>query len=54
MIYDNACKYLTEKYPAEFVRWLLQTEPEKLRILRTELSLDPIYADSLILLRMGR
>jgi predicted transposase/invertase (TIGR01784 family) len=54
MSYDNACKYLAEKYPADFVRWLLQTEPEKLRILKTELNLEPVYADSLILLRMGR
>lgn len=54
MSYDNACKYLAEKYPAEFVRWLLQTEPQKLRILKTELNLEPIYADSILLLRMGR
>lgn len=54
MSYDNACKYLAEKYPADFVRWLLQTEPQKLRILKTELNLEPVHADSLLLLRMGR
>lgn len=28
MNYDNACKYLAEQYPAEFVRWLLAVQPQ--------------------------
>ncbi|MGK7873366.1 MAG: Rpn family recombination-promoting nuclease/putative transposase [Xenococcaceae cyanobacterium] len=54
MSYDNACKYLAEKYPAAFVRWLLATEPQTIRVLKTELNVEPVHADSLLLLRMGR
>ena len=54
MSYDNACKYLAEKYPAVFVRWLLGIEAKNIRILKTELNVDPIYVDSLLLLRIGR
>jgi predicted transposase/invertase (TIGR01784 family) len=49
--YDNACKYLAETYPREFARWLLAIEPPEIRILKTELTLEPIRADSLSLLR---
>ncbi len=51
MSYDNACKYLAETYPREFARWLLAIEPPEIRILKTELTLEPIRADSLSLLR---
>lgn len=54
MSYDNACKYLAEKYPTAFVQWLLATEQQSIRILKTELNVDPIYADSLLFLRVGR
>ncbi|NES82239.1 MAG: Rpn family recombination-promoting nuclease/putative transposase [Moorea sp. SIO2B7] len=54
MSYDNTCKYLVEKYPAAFVRWLLGSEPKTIRVLKTELNLEPIHADSILLLRMGR
>lgn len=46
--YDNVCKQLAEKYPLEFARWLLPAEPEYIEILKTELSIEPIYADSVI------
>jgi predicted transposase/invertase (TIGR01784 family) len=49
--YDNACKYLAETYPREFARWLLAIEPPEIRVLKTELTLEPIRADSLSLLR---
>lgn len=52
MASDNICKYLTEKYPAQFVRWLLNKEPENIQVLKTELSVEPIRADSLILLQI--
>ncbi len=51
MSYDNACKYLTEQYPAEFVRWLLGVEPQKIEVLKTELTLEPIRADSVTFLQ---
>lgn len=54
MSFDNVCKYLAEKYPANFVKWLLDIEPVSLRILKAELNLEPIRADSVFLLKMGR
>lgn len=52
MAYDNICKYLAEKYPAEFVQWLFSEQPSNIRVLKTELSAEPIHADSLILLQL--
>jgi predicted transposase YdaD len=49
--YDNVCKYLAEEYPIEFVRWLLKVELEDIEVLKTELSLEPIRADSVTFLR---
>ncbi|BAZ53010.1 hypothetical protein NIES4103_56750 [Nostoc sp. NIES-4103] len=51
MSYDNACKYLAEQYPAEFVRWLLGVEVQKIEVLKTELTLEPIRADSVTFLQ---
>ena len=51
MDYDNICKYLAEQYPAEFVRWLLSDEATEIQVLKTELSAEPIRADSLTLLQ---
>ncbi|MFB8787976.1 MAG: Rpn family recombination-promoting nuclease/putative transposase [Potamolinea sp.] len=51
MAYDNICKYLVEEYPAEFVRWLSGEETNDIQILKTELSVEPIRADSLTLLQ---
>lgn len=44
--YNNACKYLAEQYPTDFVRWLLGIEVQKIEVLKTELTLEPIRADS--------
>ncbi|MCL1474538.1 DUF4351 domain-containing protein [Argonema antarcticum] len=52
MASDNICKYLAEQYPAQFVRWLLSKEAENIQVLKTELSVEPIRADSLILLQI--
>ncbi|MBF2006895.1 MAG: Rpn family recombination-promoting nuclease/putative transposase [Chlorogloeopsis fritschii C42_A2020_084] len=49
--YDNLCKVLAEKYPLEFIRWLLNQEPQKIEILKTELSIEPIRADSVTFLQ---
>lgn len=51
MNYDNACKYLAEQYPTKFVRWLLAVESQNVEILKTELTLEPIRADSVTFLR---
>ena len=48
MSYDNICKYLAEKYPGDFIRWLLKIEPLQFEVLKTELSLEPIRADSVV------
>ncbi|BAZ47890.1 hypothetical protein NIES4103_04950 [Nostoc sp. NIES-4103] len=49
--YDNLCKLLVEKYPVDFIRWLLNQEPQRIEILKTELSIEPIRADSVIFLQ---
>lgn len=51
MNYDNACKYLAEQYPAEFVRWLLTVQPQDIQVLKTELTLEPIRADAVTFLQ---
>mgnify|MGYP000282309324 CR=1 FL=1 len=52
MAYDNTCKYLAEKFPAAFVRWLLPIdEPTDVQVLKTELIQEPIRADSLVFLQ---
>ncbi len=49
--YDNVCKILAEKYPTDFARWLLAVEPRTIEVLKTELSIEPIRADSLTFLQ---
>lgn len=51
MSFDNICKYLAAEYPASFVSWLLNLDTNDILILPTELKLDLIRADSLILLQ---
>ncbi|MBD2168919.1 Rpn family recombination-promoting nuclease/putative transposase [Calothrix membranacea FACHB-236] len=51
MSFDNVCKVLAEKYPTEFVSWLLTEVPTKVKVLKTELSLEPIRADSVTFLQ---
>ncbi|BAY20084.1 hypothetical protein NIES21_59540 (plasmid) [Anabaenopsis circularis NIES-21] len=51
MSFDNIAKYLAEKYPADFAKWLLMSEPQKVTVLKTELSIEPIRADSVIFLQ---
>lgn len=51
MNYDNACKYLAEQYPAEFVSWLLAVQPQDIQVLKTELTLEPIRADAVSFLQ---
>lgn len=52
MAYDNVCKYLSEKYPESFATWLLgQETAAPVEVLKTELSIEPIRADSVTFLR---
>ena len=52
MSYDNTLKYLVEQYPEEFTRWLLPSEASgDIQILKTELNLEPIRADSVTFLQ---
>lgn len=52
MSFDNCCKLLAEKYPERFASWLLGQPVENVEVLKTELSIEPIRADSVILLRL--
>ena len=51
MSFDNVCKLLAEKHPAEFVRWLIVGESTNVKVLKTELSIEPIRADSMTFLQ---
>lgn len=53
MSYDNTCKYLAETYPADFARWLLASETTDIEVLKTELTLEPIRADSVTFLQIA-
>jgi predicted transposase/invertase (TIGR01784 family) len=49
-MYDNTCKFLAETFPTDFASWILG-EPISLTELEpSELSIEPIRADSLIFL----
>ncbi|MDM3846898.1 MAG: DUF4351 domain-containing protein [Aphanizomenon gracile PMC638.10] len=45
MSFDNVCKLLAEKYPFDFAKWLLPQAPKTIKVLKTELSIEPIRAD---------
>ena len=52
MSYDNLCKYLAQKYPERFASWVLGKKiSSPVEVLKTELTLEPIRADSVIFLR---
>jgi predicted transposase/invertase (TIGR01784 family) len=51
MSFDNVCKLLAEKYPADFVRWLIAEDSTDIKVLKTELSIEPIRADSVVFLQ---
>lgn len=48
-MFDPTCKFLAESFPADFTTWLLGEPVSLTKISPTELSLEPIRADSLIL-----
>jgi predicted transposase/invertase (TIGR01784 family) len=50
MSYDNTCKFLTETFTADIVTWILGETIQLTKMEPTELSVEPIRADALILL----
>lgn len=54
MSYDNVCKILAEKYPLDFARWLISSKVREVEVLKTELSIEPIRADSVSFLHTGK
>jgi predicted transposase/invertase (TIGR01784 family) len=46
---DNICKFLAETFPEDYATWLLGSPIKLTELSPTELSLEPIRADSLIL-----
>ena len=49
-MYDDTCRFLAEHFSADFASWLLGKSVTMTEIQPSELSLDPIRADALILL----
>jgi predicted transposase/invertase (TIGR01784 family) len=49
-MYDNTCKYLAENFPEDISSWLLGVRVSLVQMQPTELSVEPIRADSMILL----
>jgi predicted transposase/invertase (TIGR01784 family) len=50
-MFDNVCKFLAESFPADFASWLLGEPIALTELSPSELSLEPIRADALILLQ---
>jgi predicted transposase/invertase (TIGR01784 family) len=50
-MYDDTCRFLAEHFSADFASWLLGEPVNLTEIKPSELSLDPIRADALILLQ---
>jgi predicted transposase/invertase (TIGR01784 family) len=49
-MYDDTCRFLAEHFSADFASWLLGESVTMTELQPSELSLDPIRADALILL----
>jgi predicted transposase YdaD len=52
MSFDNLCKLLSEKHPAPFASWVLGTPQTNVKVLKTELSIEPIRADYVTFLQL--
>jgi len=50
-MFDNVCRFLAETFPQDFAAWLIGESIDLTELSPTELSLEPIRADSLILLQ---
>ena len=51
MSFDNLCKLLAEKNPETFTQWLVGDVSGEVTVLKTELSIEPIRADTITLLK---
>jgi predicted transposase/invertase (TIGR01784 family) len=51
MSFDNLCKLLAEKHPLRFATWVLGQSLPSAEVLKTELSIEPIRADSVTFLQ---
>jgi predicted transposase/invertase (TIGR01784 family) len=49
-MFDNVCKFLAESFSDDFATWLLEKPIQLTQLSPSELSLEPIRADALILL----
>ncbi|NEO03609.1 MAG: Rpn family recombination-promoting nuclease/putative transposase, partial [Moorea sp. SIO3I7] len=49
-MFDNTCKFLAESFSEDFASWLLGEAITMTQLSPSELSLEPIRADALILL----
>ncbi len=54
LMFDNVCRYLSERFSADIASWLLGESITLTRLSPTELSLQPLRADALILLQSER
>lgn len=54
MSFDKVCKLLAEKYSLDFAKWLLPQEPKTIKVLKTELSIEPICADFVTFLQTDK
>ena len=52
MSFDNLCKLLSEKYPGNFANWIFATAQTTVKVLKTELSIEPIRADYVTFLQL--
>ncbi|BDM83809.1 hypothetical protein AM10699_66700 (plasmid) [Acaryochloris marina MBIC10699] len=50
-MFDSTCKFLAESFSTDFASWLIGEPIALTELSPTELSLEPIRADSLILLQ---
>ncbi|MBD2212581.1 Rpn family recombination-promoting nuclease/putative transposase [Nostoc linckia FACHB-104] len=50
-MFDNVCKFLAESFSSDFATWLLNEPVTLTKLSPSELSLEPIRADALILLQ---
>ena len=51
MSFDNLCKLLSQNHPDRFATWILGQPQSSVKVLKTELSIEPIRADSLTFLQ---
>ena len=50
-MYDNTCKYLAERFPEDLASWLIGERITLTQMNPTELNVEPIRAEIMILLR---